>query len=517
MKYSTIEVTGDVKIGSGGKTYEGEYVVTPSTAEQVLETAGFTLANDVVVEAIPSEYVDTSDANATANDILSNKTAYVDGEKITGEIPVRYSSDVTVSGADVTLTKGYYGNNITKTIPSGSISNLTFFDDFSQEPNTVHVSVDYTVNGGYMEGGRYIRGNHVITASQLVSGTQNITQNGTTDITNYKYVNVNVPNPSTGSISITSNNTYDVTNYASAVVNVPQGITPTGTISITHNGTYDVTNYASAYANIPSPSGTRVITANGTYDVTNYASADVDVPSGISVDDLAQNLQPSGAITLSDSVTQIGDYAFAGKPITSVYGKNVTSIGEHAFINSAITSITDSDFPNLGVDTQWIVQLRLSDTCTSIKLSGTRIALSSGYSALRGCKGLVTAEFPNAGLNTGNSNKSAGTFCLGDCTNLEMADLGFVNYINNNCFYGSSKLATIVLRNTSLVSLGGVGAFNNTPFKSGGTGGTIYIPKVLYDHLGDNSADDYQHATNWSTVHGYGTITWAKIEGSIYE
>jgi hypothetical protein len=60
-------------------------------------------------------------------------------------------------------------------------------------------------------------------------------------------------------------------------------------------------------------------------------------------------------------------------------------------------------------------------------------------------------------------------------------------------------------------------AFSNSHFKSGGTGGTIYIPKVLYDHLGDNSSLDYKKATNWTTVNGYGTITWEKIEGSIYE
>ena len=75
-----------------------------------------------------------------------------------------------------------------------------------------------------MVGGTYVRGNHVITASQLVSGTKNITQNGTTDITNFKYVNVNVPNPSTGTkqISINSNGTttYDVTDFASASVSV---------------------------------------------------------------------------------------------------------------------------------------------------------------------------------------------------------------------------------------------------------------------------------------------------------
>ena len=47
--------------------------------------------------------------------------------------------------------------------------------------------------------------------------------------------------------------------------------------------------------------------------------------------------------------------------------------------------------------------------------------------------------------------------------------------------------------------------------------GTIYIQKVLYDRLGDGASLDYKAATNWSTVDGYGTITWAKIESSAYE
>lgn len=447
MKYSTIEVTGDVKIGSGGKTYEGEYVVTPSSAEQVLETAGFTLANDVVVEAIPSEYVDTSDANATANDILSNKTAYVDGAKITGEIPVRYSSDVTVSGADVTLTKGYYGNNITKTIPSGSISNLTLFDDFSQEPNTVHVSVDYTVNGGYMEGGRYIRGNHVITASQLVSGTQNITQNGTTDITNFKYVNVNVPNPSTGSISITSNNTYDVTNYASAVVNVPNP--STGTILITHNGTYDVTNYASAYANFPSPSGTRAITANGTYDVTNYASADVNV-SVVSNEDAMLDGSLSGAYTNSN-VTYLRLGALQNTRITSASFQNVTNTGQNVF---------------------------------------------------KGCTSLKSVSMPKM--------QTVQAYAFQDCTDLEFADLSLCTAIAAAGFITCKKLQTVILRSSSVVSLGNVNAFQNTPLRGyDGLSGVVYVPSSLIS--------SYQTASNWSSIYAEGHLTFSAIEGSIYE
>lgn len=103
-------------------------------------------------------------------------------------------------------------------------------------------------------------------------------------------------------------------------------------------------------------------------------------------------------------------------------------------------------------------------------------------------------------------------------TGLLGVDFNNIIYLHNNAFKGCSNLATIVLRKNSIVNLYQIGALNNgTPFASGGAGGTIYIPKALYDHLGDGSSLDYKSASNWSTLDGYGTITWAAIEGSPYE
>lgn len=83
--------------------------------------------------------------------------------------------------------------------------------------------------------------------------------------------------------------------------------------------------------------------------------------------------------------------------------------------------------------------------------------------------------------------------------------------------FSNCSVSKIVLRNKNIVQLLGINAFSETKFQAGGSGGEIYIPKELYDHLGDGSALDYKAAANWSTIDGYGTITWRQIEGSEYE
>lgn len=139
------------------------------------------------------------------------------------------------------------------------------------------------------------------------------------------------------------------------------------------------------------------------------------------------------------------------------------------------------------------------------------IADNSGQYIFYNCTNLQTAV-----LTGSNARLPSQTFL--SCTSLTKVDLaGGINLRWGSSLSGATSLNVLVIRDSSVIELGNTNVFNNTPFKSGGTGGTIYIPKALYDHLGDGGSYDYKAATNWSTINGYGTITWAKIEGSIYE
>lgn len=133
---------------------------------------------------------------------------------------------------------------------------------------------------------------------------------------------------------------------------------------------------------------------------------------------------------------------------------------------------------------------------------------SLGIDMLSGCVNLASM------VSQSTVNLPQG-FAYG-CTRLASIDI-LNNITGSLAFCNCSSLNVIVLRKQEIITLSAANSFNSTPFATGGTGGTIYIPKALYDHLGDGSSLDYKAATNWATIDAYGTITWAQIEGSIYE
>ena len=76
-------VTGSMDPQEG--VTEQQKTVTPTKSQQTITPdSGYTHLSQVTVEAIPAAYITTADANATADKIAKNATAYVNGKKITG-------------------------------------------------------------------------------------------------------------------------------------------------------------------------------------------------------------------------------------------------------------------------------------------------------------------------------------------------------------------------------------------------------------------------------------------------
>ena len=88
--------TGSVSLSPETKS------ATPTKAQQTIEPSEGKVLSRVTVEAIPAQYVDTSSGTAAAGDILTGKTAFVNGVAVTGSMPNNGATNLTIDGMQTT-------------------------------------------------------------------------------------------------------------------------------------------------------------------------------------------------------------------------------------------------------------------------------------------------------------------------------------------------------------------------------------------------------------------------------
>ena len=129
-------------------------------------------------------FVDTSDASLdNGNKMLNGVTSYANGVKYTGTIASKSASDLTVSGATVTVPAGNYETQATKSVASGSATAPASISGTSASvsagTNTLTlsktVSVTPSVSAGYVSSGT--------AGNSSVSLTANVTTKAAATIT----------------------------------------------------------------------------------------------------------------------------------------------------------------------------------------------------------------------------------------------------------------------------------------------------------------------------------------------
>ena len=216
-----------VNVSSSEPTLQTKTITPTKSTQTVTPESGYDGLSSVTVNPIPNEYIipnlrtesvtptesSQTITPGTGYDGLSEVTVgAISSTYVGSEIDRRTSSDLTVSGATVTVPVGYYASQAQKSVTTGTEGTPTATKGaVSNHALTVTPSVTNTA--GYISGGTHSGTGITVTASELVSGTKTITENGTgIDVTNYASVDVAVPTetPTIQSLTVTPTTSQQV-------------------------------------------------------------------------------------------------------------------------------------------------------------------------------------------------------------------------------------------------------------------------------------------------------------------
>ena len=212
------EDTETKSVASGSVTAPSSITGTSATVSTGTNTMTFTKTVSVTPSVTTPGYVSSGTAgNASVS--------------LTASVNTRSSSDLSASGATVTVPAGYYASQASKAVSNGTAGTPTATKG-TVSNHSISVTPSVTNTSGYITGSTKTGTAVTVSASELVSGSQTITSNQTVDVTNLAEVVVNVSGGGGGK------NVQYVMDSASVRTN---GYSSTGiSLTVAKTGTYKV-------------------------------------------------------------------------------------------------------------------------------------------------------------------------------------------------------------------------------------------------------------------------------------
>ena len=291
-----------------------------------VETSGYIEQQSQTSEFNTASYLPTQ-AAVTIVPTETEQTAveqykWTTGVVKVGAIPSTYvGSDIpvdptpTANGATVTIPTGYYSEETTKSVASGTAGTPTATKG-TVSNHSVSITPSVTNTTGYITGGTKNGTAVSVSASELVSGTKTITESGETDVTNYASASVAAGSATTPTTTLTANPTITVGSdgLITATASASKSVTPTvsagyissgtaGSVSVSGSNTKQLTTQG---ATTIAPSTTdQVAVSSGTY-VTGDITVNAVTTTNLTAENIAQGVTVKvGTASDDDSIASI--------------------------------------------------------------------------------------------------------------------------------------------------------------------------------------------------------------------
>lgn len=477
-------VTAIAAIPTGGGQYQSKsQSFTPSTSEQtamITADSGYDALTSVTITVtamttmtLPTAVSSSGSGTAKATVSRSTSDQYIN-------IPVGWNS----AAAYYKVPAVPNGTAGTPTATKGSVSN-----------HSIAVTPSVTNSTGYISGGTKTGTAVTVSASELVSGTKTFTANTTSaDVTNYKYVTVNIPainnqdktvSPSTTAQTVTADTGYSGLGTVTVTAMTTMTL-PTAT-SQASSGTQKAAITASSvnqYINIPT--GWNGTAANYKINPVSLQSKTV-TPSGVE-----QRITADTSYTALDMVTveAIPAGVATAPALISVSSATVNTAGG-LFVLSASASvtpdITTAGYISSGTAGTSLITMQAdiaTRSSSDVAVSGTTVTIPAGYYAQA-----VTKTVSGSGIGTLLKTTSLGSLSTSSTSSTDtgktMTLTGYNDYdllivdvsvdspTNNR---HTSTVSTVLLTGTSNVNTKNtytVGSNKwNSKLNSSGTGTT---------------------------------------------